>query len=290
MLYGCFSLTATSVCISQSAVSSTCQNCTTILAMKHFSNGVATYLNVVINTYEISHIWVHVITHQMELELLWLLVPDLPLNKQVSLTWSSITLGHMMSLPIVGGTSDQRSTWPKGEVISHVATRCLFLWGHIWPLVNLTKVVSHLATRCLCLGEGQLDILLDSESATISRPTSHVQKCQPVRVGHIVGGGRTGGPDPIGPQSRVPCLPLVPLEGVTYLTKARQVTQMSSAALYIPLALLTVTVCSLYLCHLITYCCTICREILSWLFSVLTNLCISFCHQSGVLLHKGTTF
>ena len=196
MLYGCFSLTATSVCISQSAVSSTCQNCTTILAMKHFSNGVATYLNVVINTYEISHIWVHVITHQMELELLWLLVPDLPLNKQVSLTWSSITLGHMMSLPIVGGTSDQRSTWPKGEVISHVATRCLFLWGYIWPLVNLTKVVSHLATRCLCLGEGQLDILLDSESATISRPTSHVQKCQPVRVGHIVGGGRTGGARP----------------------------------------------------------------------------------------------
>ena len=29
-------------------------------------------------------------------------------------------------------------------------------------------------------------------------------------------------PDHIGPQSRVPALPLVPLEGVTYLTKARK--------------------------------------------------------------------
>ena len=52
------------------------------------------------------------------------------------------------------------------------------------------------------------------------------------------------GPDHIGSQSRVPTLPLVPLGGVTYLTNARQVTQMSSAALYIPLALLSGTVWS----------------------------------------------
>ena len=52
------------------------------------------------------------------------------------------------------------------------------------------------------------------------------------------------GPNHIGPQSRVLALPLVPLGGVTYLTKASQVTQMSSAAHYIPLVLPSGTVCS----------------------------------------------
>ena len=44
-------------------------------------------------------------------------------------------------------------------------------------------------------GEGQVDILLDSQPAAIGKPTSHVKKCQPVRlqVGHIVCDGRTGG-------------------------------------------------------------------------------------------------
>ena len=56
--------------------------------------------------------------------------------------------------------------------------------------------------------------------------------------------GENWGPNLIGPQSRVPALPLVLLWGMTYLTKARQVTQMSSATLYIPLALLSGMVCS----------------------------------------------
>ena len=51
------------------------------------------------------------------------------------------------------------------------------------------------------------------------------------------------GPDHIGPLFRVPALPLVPLGGVTYLTKARQVTQMSSSAHYMTLALLSGTIC-----------------------------------------------
>ena len=33
--------------------------------MRHFHNGVEAYLNVVINTYEISHIWVHFIIHHL---------------------------------------------------------------------------------------------------------------------------------------------------------------------------------------------------------------------------------
>ena len=49
-------------------------------------------------------------------------------------------------------------------------------------------------------------------------------------------------PDHIVPLYRVPALTLVPLGGVTYLTKARQLTQMSSAALYILLELLSGTV------------------------------------------------
>ena len=75
-------------------------------------------------------------------------------------------------------------------------------------------------------------------------------------------------PDHIGPQSRVPALPLVPLGsdlphqgqarapvegpitptdfpwGVTYLAKAKQVTEMSSAGYVIHLELYLVTVCT----------------------------------------------
>ena len=52
------------------------------------------------------------------------------------------------------------------------------------------------------------------------------------------------GADHIGPQSRVPALPLAPLGGVTYIAKARQVTEMSSADYYIHLELYLVTVCT----------------------------------------------
>ena len=41
--------------------------------------------------------------------------------------------------------------------------------------------------------------------------------------------------------------------GVTYLAKAKQVTEMSSAGYYIYLELYFMTVSHLYLCHLITY-------------------------------------
>ena len=78
--------------------------------------------------------------------------------------------------------------------------------------------------------------------------------------------------------------------GVTFLTKARQVTEMRSEACYIPLALLWMTACSLYLCCLITFSCTHCREMLYGLCFLLTNLHISFHHQSDVLLQQGTTF
>ena len=90
-------------------------------------------------------------------------------------------------------------------------------------------------------GKGQVDILLDSQSAS--------QPCDKMSTNQTSGWSyswweENWGPDHIGPQSKIPALPLVPLGGVTYLTKARQVTQMSSAALYIPLAILSGTFCS----------------------------------------------
>ena len=76
------------------------------------------------------------------------------------------------------------------------------------------------------------------------------QQCEKMSTCQTLGwsdrycGGRTGGPTTLGLQSRVQALPLVPLGGVTYLTKARKGTEMSSAALYIPVPLLSGTVCS----------------------------------------------
>ena len=78
---------------------------------------------------------------------------------------------------------------------------------------------------------------------------------------------------------RVTTLPL----GVTYLAKAKQVTEMSSAGYYIHLELYFVTICTFYLCHLNTYSCTQCKEMLYALFSLQTNLCLTLHHQSHVL-------
>ena len=102
----------------------------------------------------------------MELELLWVLAPDLPSNTHVNLTWSSITLGHKMSAQ--ASTSDKMSTWPKD------LTKCQpdpkyyhtgpqdVCWQYMWPNVTLDQrcdrmstwpeVVSHLATRNHCWG------------------------------------------------------------------------------------------------------------------------------------------
>ena len=97
--------------------------------------------------------------------------------------------------------------------------------------------------------EGQVDILCDRQPAslpaTIGQPTSHVTRYQPVRlwVGQIFGGRRTGSLTTLGP-SPGPSTTTGSLVGVTYLTKGWQVTKMSSAACYIPLALCLLTICS----------------------------------------------
>ena len=85
---------------------------------------------------------------------------------------------------------------------------------------------------------GQVDILLERQSA--SQPACQLSKCQTCEAAgwSDIWWQEDRGPDYFRPLSRVPALPLVPLGGVTYLTKARQVTQMSSVAHYTPLALL----------------------------------------------------
>ena len=195
----------------------------------------------------------------MDLELPWRLARDLPSYTQLNLTWCSITLGHKMSLP-VGGTFNHRSTWLKGAVVSHLATRCLCLEGTSDPRSTWPKgeVISHLTTRCCCLGvhlttgqpdqssnslghkmslpgKGQVDILFDSQSASCNwpanQPSAQMSICQTSGWSHSWCRDNWG-PNHIRPQSRVPALPLFPLGAVTYLNKARQVTNKLCSTLY----------------------------------------------------------
>ena len=105
-----------------------------------------------------------------------------------------------------------------------------------------------MATRHLCLGKGKVDILFDRQSASlpaaIGQPNSHVTKYQPVRlwVGQMMAGGQ--GALPHWAPVQGPSTPTGSPWGMTYLTNARQVTQMSSTAHYIPLTLLLGTICS----------------------------------------------
>ena len=86
-------------------------------------------------------------------------------------------------------------------------------------------------------------------------------------------------------QARVPVEgPITPTGfpwGVTYLAKAKQVTEMSSAGYYIHLELYLVT--HLYQQCLITYYYMQCKEMLYGLRSLQTNLYISLHHQSDIL-------
>ena len=140
----------------------------------------------------------------------------------------------------LGDTSEQRSTWPKGEVISH------------------------LATRCLCL-EGQVEILLDSQPANCNWPAN--QPCAKMLTFQTSGWSHCWWwenwvPNHIGPQSRVPALPLDPLgEWCTWPRPGKWQKWALLPVIYHwhylrgPFAVL-------YLHYLITYSCTQCREML----------------------------
>ena len=118
--------------------------------------------------------------------------------------------------------TNQMSCWP--DVLLLLVNRCLYRgmsdWMSAWPKgspnVKLTWCSTALVTRC------------------------HYQGV------HLTAGQVAEGPGawPHWAPVQGPSTPTGSLGGVTYLTKARQVTQMSFAACYIPLALCLVTICS----------------------------------------------
>ena len=151
--------------------------------------------------------------------------------------------------------------------------------------------------RHLCLWEGQVDILFNSQPATIGQPTSHVKKCQPVRLwlGQIVGGRRTGGPTTLGPHSGSEPSHWFPLGEWPTWPRRGKWHKWDLQSLIYHWHYLQGTFAVLYQCDLITYSCTKHRTILSRLFSVQTNLLISFPHQFWCITTQryhflGTTF
>ena len=234
----------------------------------------------------------------MELELTQLLAPNLPSNTQLNLTWSSITLGHKMSLP-VRGTSDQRSTWPKGAVVSCLAKRCLCL-GHIWPKVNLIKRWSSITLghkMSLWGGSGWHFVKIASQPASkpascnwpANQPCAQMSTCQTSGWSHSWW-RENWGPTTLGPSPGFKQSHWFPLgEWPTWLRPGKWHKRTLQPFIY-HCYYLQGPFAVLYLCYLITYSCIKCGEILSRLFSFQTNLCTSFHHHSGVLLHQGTTF
>ena len=123
----------------------------------------------------------------------------------------------------------------QGEGVHLVyVTKVTQTHGHMVPLPG--KRVS----LTLCLTGSQPANL----PAAIGQPTSHVTKYQPVRlwVCQMVVGGQ--GAQPHWAPVQGLNTPTGSPWGMTYLTKTMQVTQMSSAAHYIQLALLSGTICS----------------------------------------------
>ena len=128
--------------------------------------------------------------------------------------------------------------------------------------------------------------------AAIGQPTSLVTRYQPVRlwVPQIFGGRRTGSltimsPSPGSQHSHwFPLGSDLPDQG-----QASDTNELCSL-LYTFSTTFSDCLQFFYLCCLITYSCRQHRKMLYGLSSLLTNLCISFHHQSDVLLHQGTTF
>ena len=195
------------------------------------------------------------------------------------------------------GTPELRSPGPM--LVPSLATRCL--WGYIWVQLNWAYVSTILGHQMPELGMSDLRLGL-TFCAIGSQPASQLPSCnwpanQPCDkistlsgfglVRYVVAGGLGAWPHWAPVQG--PSTPSGSPWGVTYLTKARQVTEMSSSACAIHLALHYWPFADLCLCHLITYSYTQCKEMLYRLHSLQTDLCISLHHQSDILLHQGTT-
>ena len=97
-------------------------------------------------------------------------------------------------------------------------------------------------------------------------------------------------PDHIRPKTRVPALPLVPIGEWPTWPKPGKWHKWALQPIIYHWYYVEWLFAVLYLCCLITYSCMHCRKMLYRLCSLLTNLHISFHHQSDVVLQQGTTF
>ena len=204
---------------------------------------------------------------------------------------------------LFGGMSDDRPVWPTGWPNGKLT------WDASTRGVHLTEV--HLTTglydQCSHTHDHQMSLHGGWVSLTFcvlgSQPASQLascnwpgnQPCNKILIWQALGWSdmwwqEDWEPDHIGPQSRVPALPLVPLgEWPTWPKPGKWHKWALQPVIYLwyyTEQLFAV----LYLCHLIAYSCIHCREMLYGLCSLLTNLHISFHHQSDVLLQQGTTF
>ena len=176
----------------------------------------------------------------------------------------SVTLGHQIPLP--GSTGGWGCVWWQAS-LTHRLTKWQADLRYLYRGVHLTKdhVTTGLCDQCshthghqmsmhggrfrltFCLLGSQPASQLASLPAAIVQPASHVARYQPVRlwVGHICGGRRTRSPNTLGPSPGSQHSHWFPLgSDLAGQGQARKVTQMSSAACYIPLALCLVTICS----------------------------------------------
>ena len=165
--------------------------------------------------------------------------------------------------------------------------RCLY-WG-VHLTTSLCDQSSYTLGHKMCLPGGRVRLTFCLKG---SQPASHVTKYQPVRlwVGQIVGGRRTVSLTTLGPCQGSQHSHLFPLG--SELPDQGQATDTNElcSPLYTTGTTFRDHLQFFYLYHLITYSCTKCREMLYTLFSLHTNLLISFHHKSDVLLHQGTTF
>ena len=136
---------------------------------------------------------------------------------------SSTKLGHEMSLwgvHLTTGLCDQSShTWPQ------------YVSAQGWVRLTFCAIGSQPANQ------------LASCNWPVNQPCGKISTCQAVGWSDSLW-QEDREPDHIGSLVQGPSTPTGSPWGVTYLIKAKQVTQMSSAAHYIPLALLSGTICS----------------------------------------------
>ena len=116
-----------------------------------------------------------------------------------------------------------------------------------------------------CLIGSQPPSQLASCNWPANQPCDKISTCQD--LGWSDGGRRRGSPATLGP-GQGPSTPTGSPWGVTYFTKARQLTQMSSAACYILLALLSGAICSFVSTssnHIFLH--AMCRNVIQTIFS-----------------------